>query len=56
MVAASSRAHPANRSLTALTMRAVVTCIFVTINYRLRGFGYLLSDRDPASANLGLLD
>ena len=30
--------------------------IFVSINYRLGGFGYLLSNRDPASANLGLLD
>lgn len=30
--------------------------IFVTINYRLGGFGYLLNDRDPAAANLGLLD
>jgi para-nitrobenzyl esterase len=30
--------------------------IFVTINYRLGGFGYLLNDRDPSSANLGLLD
>jgi para-nitrobenzyl esterase len=30
--------------------------VYVTINYRLGGFGYLLNDRDPASANLGLLD
>ena len=30
--------------------------VYVTINYRLGGFGFLLNDRDPASANLGLLD
>lgn len=30
--------------------------VYVTINYRLGGFGYLRTDRDPASANLGLLD
>lgn len=30
--------------------------VYVTINYRLGGFGYLRNDRDPASANLGVLD
>lgn len=30
--------------------------VFVTLNYRLGGFGFLATDRDPGSANLGLLD
>lgn len=30
--------------------------VFVTFNYRLNGFGYLQTSRDPGSANLGLLD
>ena len=30
--------------------------IYVSANYRLGGFGYLSTDRDPGSANLGLLD
>lgn len=30
--------------------------VFVTFNYRLNGFGYLRTSRDPGSANLGLLD
>jgi para-nitrobenzyl esterase len=30
--------------------------LYVTINYRLGVFGYLLNDRDLASQNLGLLD
>ena len=30
--------------------------VFVTLNYRLGGFGYLMCDRDPECSNLGLLD
>lgn len=30
--------------------------VFVTVNYRLNGFGYLRTSRDPGSANFGLLD
>ncbi|MEO8287811.1 MAG: carboxylesterase/lipase family protein [Chloroflexota bacterium] len=30
--------------------------VYVTLNYRLGGFGFLPNDRDPAASNLGLLD